>query len=411
MPLAEAEIEDQMKAAQKEWRETVQNTRGIDSDAQLPAGVSRHDFTKWKEQQAVAARRRLSQLEERLQRLQLLRNKLHEMKSNALDTVQQSSDTLGPSSATMVHTVKWNLPGETEKSQPGPPALLSKMNAAGGAQWSTLQDVGDDDPDSPIRNEGGDDERSLTFQTRQAASLLPSAHLPPPFTPGLSGLRQIIRDEMNTVVTQAVKEGITHSKTVAWDVDNEETEQFALHGGKTGSHAHMSPPPTGGRPRTTTARQAWTAQTHESEFPPDFDVGGEQDEKLKGTALPLRIEDAEMRSVPLLFGGLSRQSPLRMKCFSIMHSKLWGSFFFTVTLLSCISSALVVELGIAQDPTYQNVEYIFNAIFLLEILIGVLALGLINGPTSWLRISGMNVSFFIVRACWRACAFRHRKKS
>ena len=91
MPLAEAEIEDQMKAAQKEWRETVQNTRGIDSDAQLPAGVSRHDFTKWKEQQAVAARRRLSQLEERLQRLQLLRNKLVQMKSNALDTVQQLS--------------------------------------------------------------------------------------------------------------------------------------------------------------------------------------------------------------------------------------------------------------------------------------------------------------------------------
>ena len=39
---------------------------------------------------------------------------------------------------------------------------------------------------------------------------------------------------------------------------------------------------------------------------------------------------------------------------------------------------------------FDVAEYVFTGIFALEILVGVTALGFVNGPTTWLRISSMN---------------------
>ena len=216
--LADAEIEDQMKAAKKEYQDTVNAARG--PEPALPPGVSRHDFTKWKEQQAVAARRRLAELEDRLQRLQLLRTKVAKMKANADDTLLQTDTALGQSFARTSdhHAGSWTLPGQAQppqqkqqqqqqqQQQPGPPAKLGALNASGDAQWTTLEDV-DGDLDSPARNaEPADDEVPAGEHTRMPA-YLPPPHQPgmaPPFTPGMSGLRKIIRDEMNAVVSEVV---------------------------------------------------------------------------------------------------------------------------------------------------------------------------------------------------------------
>jgi hypothetical protein len=45
---------------------------------------------------------------------------------------------------------------------------------------------------------------------------------------------------------------------------------------------------------------------------------------------------------------------------------------------------------------FDVVEYILTGIFALEVLIGIFALGFVNGLTSWLQISGMNVLDFVV---------------
>ena len=200
--LADAEIEDQMKVARKEWQDTVVQAKGAASDADLPPGVSRRDFTKWKEQQAVAARRRLAELEDRLGRLQMLRTKLARMKANADDTVQQSHETLGPQGNVMT------LPGQAEQSRlqkTEPSAKLGAVNVMGVSQWSTLEDI-EGDPDSPVRNdELADDEVPPGQHTRMPAYLPPyRTGMAPPFTPGMSGLRKIIRDEMTAVVSQVV---------------------------------------------------------------------------------------------------------------------------------------------------------------------------------------------------------------
>jgi len=195
--LADAEIDDQVKAAKREWQEMVTQAKDAGNDqTNLPPGVSRHDFTKWKEQQAVAARRRLAELEERLQRLQMLRSKLARMKANADDTLQRSDAVLGGG----------HLPGQPQHKHNGT-AKLGTMSATGNSQWTTLEDVGGY-LDSSVRNgEDADDEVPLGAHTRMPAYLPPHQHgMAPPFTPGLSGMRKIIRDEMTQVVTQVLQD-------------------------------------------------------------------------------------------------------------------------------------------------------------------------------------------------------------
>jgi hypothetical protein len=165
--LADAEIDEEIKAAKKEYHAIVNAAR---SEPALPPGMSRHDFTTWKEQQAMAARRRLTELEDRLQRLQMLRTKLTRMKANSHNTV------LAPGGGS------WTLPGQVHQTQqPGPTAKLGEMNASG--DEGTTQYF-DDDPDSSARN-------AEPYQ--------------PPFTPGMSGLRTIIRDEVALGVRKIIR--------------------------------------------------------------------------------------------------------------------------------------------------------------------------------------------------------------
>ena len=389
--LAHAEIDDQMTVAKKEYQDTISQAQNAGGDANLPPGVSRHDFTKWKEQQAVAARRRLAELEERLQRLQLLKTKLSRMKANADDTVQRSDATIGAT-----QSVNFSLPGQTQHKQNSSP--LKATNAASGAQWAAVEDV-DGDPDSPIGNDQeADDEVPPGEHTRMAAYLPPyQPGMAPPFTPGMSGLRKIIRDEMTSVIDLVVNDRMLKSKEV--DVELE-----ALPPGTSPSRAD--------RPRTST-RQAWTAKTGDSEYPSDpeseDDEGNESRKKKQGevVVMPRTIEEAEPCSVSLLFGGLTRQSLLRKKCFAIMNSSAWGGLFYSSTLFSCVYSALVVEMpgwnDADRNPVFDIAEYVFKAVFAFEIVIGILALGFINGKRSWLRISGMNVSVCLPGCvCWCA---------
>ena len=206
MSLAEAEIADQMESAKQEKHATSAQANAVQSETKPPLGVSRRDFAKWKEQQATAARQRLSELDQRLQRLQMLRSKLSQMKANADLTAAQSDRTLGDIGAAAAKTF-----GQERQFLPGQPDLPTQnqshtTNAAGNAQWSTFEDA-DGDLDSPDRRDGDDDEEIPSGNyTRMPAYLQPPYQpgMPPPFTPGFSGLRKIIRDEMAVVVSQVV---------------------------------------------------------------------------------------------------------------------------------------------------------------------------------------------------------------
>jgi hypothetical protein len=59
---------------------------------------------------------------------------------------------------------------------------------------------------------------------------------------------------------------------------------------------------------------------------------------------PRTLADAMERTVPLLFGGFTRASPVRMVCFNVHTSPLWGAFFMLVNLASCAFIALMPEV-------------------------------------------------------------------
>jgi hypothetical protein len=200
-PLAHAEIEVRMKAAEKEH----QDNAALFPEPALPQGMSHHDLKEWKEQQGVAARRRLAELADRIQQLQGLRTTLGRMKANTDNTLLHSP--LG----------RWTLPGQPQpqQQQPVPPAKLGALNVSGDGQWSILE-VLDGDLDSPARNaEPADDEVPVGKHTRLPAYLPPPYQpgIAPPLSPSVSGLRMIIRDEMNAVVSEVVTHQSHNSNT------------------------------------------------------------------------------------------------------------------------------------------------------------------------------------------------------
>ena len=224
IPLAHAEIEGRMKAAEKEH----QDNAALFPEPALPPGMSDHDLKEWKEQQGVAARRRLAELADRIQQLQGLRTTLGRIKANADNTLLHTDSPLG----------LWTLPGQPlpQQQQPLPPAKLGALNVSGDAQWSMLEDL-DGDLDSPGRNaEPADDEVPVGKHTR-----LP-AYLPPPYQPGMapplsssvSGLCMIIRDEMNAVVSEVVahqshSSNTSHQQRAEAGESSLESMEHALH--------------------------------------------------------------------------------------------------------------------------------------------------------------------------------------
>jgi len=164
------------------------------------------------------------------------------------------------------------------------------------------------------------------------------------------------------------------------------------------------------RPRTS----AWTSRTGESECPPKLEtLDGEGTEVV---LLPRKLEDAEVVSCPLLFGGFSRRSPFRTICFKMWTSELWNGLFFFATLLACIWSGAAVEIPqmepasncrLLHSPVacaVNAVEWAFTVVYAFEIMVAIVALGFVNGPKTYLRISASHVSslfLIFVLLCWR----------
>ena len=204
----------------------------LGNQQKLPAGVSPEAMTKWKEREATAARRRLSELEDRLDRLHRMRSKLAQLKSNADPSadVQTHGTHPGYGAAGPGNWGRQNLPGQPDqalekKIEPinaqGSLLLENNIITSGSAQWSTFEDA-DGDLDSPEakspQRENADGGRNMAMAKSSMHpeevdveeiplgdnNRMPSYSQPPyqpgmapPFTPGFSVLRRIIRDEMS----------------------------------------------------------------------------------------------------------------------------------------------------------------------------------------------------------------------
>ena len=125
--------------------------------------------------------------------------------------------------------------------------------------------------------------------------------------------------------------------------------------------------------------------------------------------------------MPFFFGGFSRQSPVRMKCFQMFNSVHWKAFFIAVNLANCIYIAAIPEWNVqafndelrlnqsrraspeflsqrrllgaaaAAGATIINAENIFEwsciLVIVFEVLVGSIAVGFVRSERSFLRSS------------------------
>lgn len=346
--LAEDEIGAQMENIKQEWKEAV--TAAQDNSA-APVGVSRAELQKWKAEQAAAAKKRLDELEERLQRLQALKSKLKSLKAQADETLQAAPE-------------GWNIPNTVISDKTDRMSAYDSHFAASGMHGNCA-----------------------------TVPLYAAGHMPPPLTPGLSAIRNIVRDEMTEVVTKLGIDGrpLKHNDTLdEHGHGQEKMERVVSFGNVDDPDKHLA----GKKALQNLNRMHGSVEDDDED-----NVHAEHDAGAKRIRT---LDDAIPVSVPMFFGGFSRRSPVRMKCLMIYNSHGWQIFFVLVTILNSIILAIAPELatnGTGNNHTpsaLEIIDYACVGVLTFEILVGIIALGFFSGETTWLRISDMHALEFAV---------------
>ncbi|EKX53939.1 hypothetical protein GUITHDRAFT_132377 [Guillardia theta CCMP2712] len=104
-------------------------------------------------------------------------------------------------------------------------------------------------------------------------------------------------------------------------------------------------------------------------------------------------------SLKRIFGGFSRTSPIRLKCFQIVTSKEWNSFFLIATVLNSVTISLAPEFPKASKTTQtlDIIGYACGLAFFFEVTCGIIAYGFWHGPTTYMNLSDFNrLDFFLL---------------
>ena len=135
---------------------------------------------------------------------------------------------------------------------------------------------------------------------------------------------------------------------------------------------------------------------------------------------PRNLQEAVPRSLPLLCGGFSRMSPVRIKCFEIYISPVWNTFFALTSVANAFVIAIAPEYtgGVqthVQNPYEQETsrlnsgverlvgfsglqafDYACVGLLGIEIAAGCIAVGLVSARSTWLRCSDLHKVELIV---------------
>lgn len=123
---------------------------------------------------------------------------------------------------------------------------------------------------------------------------------------------------------------------------------------------------------------------------------------------PRHLVEAVPVSCQLLWGGCSRTSLLRMKCFDVYKSTSWSTFFLCVTLANSIYISILPELiddsqaqlkGVKRQVTWLDAfDFLSAAVLLFEVATGIIALGFSGRPNTWLHVSDFHKLDLLVLA-------------
>mmetsp|Transcript_3722 Transcript_3722/g.9015 ORF Transcript_3722/g.9015 Transcript_3722/m.9015 type:complete len:2275 (-) Transcript_3722:103-6927(-) len=412
---AEAEINREMQNIRKDWKETVAEIQSK-SVTEPPRGLSRSEVQEWKLQEGKKAKERLKQLEDRLTRLQILRGKLRQLKATAAEAATHLPElwVTDDDDVPTMDEVPHQRHGATYPPQPA--ARRAWTEGPSGAADTLI--VGT--PADGMR-------RAYTEGPRYSKPARP-------MTPGT--VRNIIREEVGSVLASPLAKtalmersreslgeysreslgGTGESERVrdAWqehEVPNGKNVPVALpvaqvvafddaakpHGaqGVDGvySEIQLERPDTKEQERLEEERLEREAKARQEAW--------EKSEafRLKYLKEPRTIDEAVEVSCKWLFGGFSRKSVTRLKCFDVYKSPSWSTFFLVVTMANSIFISILPEISAEsasssfsvgeprQISWLDSVDVASAVVLFFEILVGCIALGFWGAPTTWMRSS------------------------
>jgi hypothetical protein len=360
----QAEFGRQINVIKEEWKGILSNV----NQAKPPDGLSQADLTEWKKEQGRKAQERLKELEQRLNRLQMLSGKLSQMRQSSAQG-----------------QVKWATGGQAKEQQ----VLSSEQTASP----SSHKHIGLEDYSEEVPS--GDNVQGISTHARYLR----------PVSPGM--VREIIKEEMYEALHPRRRD---HDKGPGASADSLE---------------YHEPEPAG----LEHAKSAETRAEGEEDVDTSFDPNTSQETVRSSTELKSlhkkkssfwknmstkkakmfqktkllevnSLEEAVPISCRLFFGGFSRNNFIRKRCFEIHTSAVWSIFFliatFTVTIYIAIlpelqkatslQASASVELG--EGPArvvrwYDVFDFLSASVLFFEVLTGIIALGFCGGSNTW----------------------------
>ena len=119
------------------------------------------------------------------------------------------------------------------------------------------------------------------------------------------------------------------------------------------------------------------------------DLATEQSDPHKSAPrdrLPRNLSEAVPVSLPLFFGGFSRQSPIRFKCIQICKDETWNVVFLLTLMANCAYIAAVPDDKNLESPGWLAFDTVCNIIYSIEIVCNIVAYGFV-GHNGWASVS------------------------
>jgi hypothetical protein len=110
---------------------------------------------------------------------------------------------------------------------------------------------------------------------------------------------------------------------------------------------------------------------------------------------PDTLDESVAKSCPYIFGGFSRTSKVRIRCFKIYQSGVWATFFTIVMVANSVCIAITPEFYSDDHeethhaaPVAFEVFDVFSVLMLFfECAVGIIGIGFCAEPSTWLQCS------------------------
>jgi hypothetical protein len=360
-----------------------------------PEGLSRSELSTWRLENTVKAKRQLEELEQRIQHLQIVSRNLAGLASG-IHKVEQIAKDLPE--LTAVQPFWTDLADPCLRSSSGGNPNMLSTNVLPAIRSPT-------ELDHFSKYEPGSDPDEIHHEAMKSN---PQSML------ALSEIRHMVHEEMTKVITEH-PDARSPADGRAWYAPGPALKGLPASTPRNHDDAGSE---TRSPSRKPDADGVALSQFFRGER--RADAGGRGGIRYEDVVYPRNLHEAEPRSLRLLCGGFSRQSPVRIKCFQVYLSPAWNTFFALVSVANAALIGLAPESsggvqGAVSNPyeqaaarlnsraedlvgfsAFQGFDYACVALLGLEVAAGCVAVGLVSARSAWLRCSDLHKAELLV---------------